>query len=287
MHKNIKKMQRAIVMINKLISGTIDYIIHLKREYGLNISLHFNDEFKGIFLAFSKLSEFNNHFNPYCMCIKSDKLLFEKCLGCQEKALEKCSHTDSFIGLCHADVCEIVYSVRYKNHAVGFLSVSGYRAKKEFFKKSDFLKEIYNTHTLPQDPPKALCDTLIFPLSVMICEICSLWADSGKWQENENTALLAYIFEHHTHLTLSELAKTFHRSKSSISHSFKSQNSMTLKSYCNKLKINDAKIMLEYSDLPVTDIAYAVGFENLSYFINVFKTLEKCTPLAYRKNSKE
>lgn len=274
-------------MINKLISGTIDYIKHLKKEYGLNISLHFNDEFKGIFLVFAKLSEFNNHFNPYCMCIKSDKSLFEKCLVCQEKTLEKCSHTDSFIGLCHADVCEIVYSVRYKNHAIGFLSVSGYRAKNEFFKKNKFLKDIYNTHTLPQDPPKDLCDIVIFPLSVMLCEICSLWADSGKWQENENTAVLAYIFEHHTHLTLSELAKAFHRSKSSISHSFKSQNSMTLKSYCNKLKVNDAKIMLKYSDLPVTDIAYAVGFENLSYFINVFKVQEGCTPLAYRKNRRE
>lgn len=284
-HENIKKMQKGRLSVaNKLVSGTAEYIKHLKKEYGLNISIHFNDEFKGVFLAFAELFVFNNHFNPYCMCIKSDKELFGKCLECQAKTLGKCAYAESFIGVCHADVKELVYRVCCDGKAVGFLSVSGYKAEREFFKKSDFLKSIYDTHILRTEPPKDLCDIVIYPLCVMLEETCRLWVETGKLQENENTAVLAYISEHHTHLTLSELAEAFHRSRSSISHSFKKQNNMTLKSYCNRLKINDAKVMLQYSELPVTDIAYAVGFENLSYFINVFKRLEACTPLEYRKN---
>ena len=42
----------------------------------------------------------------------------------------------------------------------------------------------------------------------------------------------------------------------------------------------------DITELSITDIAYTVGFGNLSYFISAFKNEVGCTPLHYRKTRK-
>lgn len=284
MLKTFKKMQKIITRIT-------NYIAHLSTAYDLSISFHLYGDFTVLLLNTESLRQYNNHLNPYCMYIKSNPGYYRKCLRCQQYTLKKCQQQETFAGICHAGVKELIYGIQHNDRAIGFISVSGYASDRSHnlrqLPKNDYF---YRTHIKNQEPPRELCDTLIPPLIMMLETLCHSWYASSQTatqllDENQlfNRQLLTYISQHYLHLTLSELADSFHKSKSSISHSFKQDNGITLKSYCNRLKINDAKALLQTTNLPVTDIAYTVGFESLSYFITVFKKLNGCSPLQYRK----
>ena len=45
------------------------------------------------------------------------------------------------------------------------------------------------------------------------------------------------------------------------------------------------KILLEQSEMNISDVAYLCGFSTSQYFATMFKKQEKCTPVAYRKRA--
>ena len=58
---------------------------------------------------------------------------------------------------------------------------------------------------------------------------------------------------------------------------------MTLKNYVNMLRINEAKALLEESEISILDIALKVGIPDQSHFAQVFKKNVGMTPRMYRK----
>lgn len=81
---------------------------------------------------------------------------------------------------------------------------------------------------------------------------------------------------------LEELAKTVNRSKYHVAKEFKKYIGTTVNEYIIMSRISYAKELLKYSDASVGEIAYRIGMNNVSHFINLFKAREHNTPLAYR-----
>ena len=88
-------------------------------------------------------------------------------------------------------------------------------------------------------------------------------------------------------VSVHELAERFCFSRSYISHMFKKRSGYGLKQYCNLLKIKDAKALLEGTEMSVSEVAFSVGFNNFSYFINTFKKVTGKTPLEWRFDRKK
>lgn len=57
------------------------------------------------------------------------------------------------------------------------------------------------------------------------------------------------------------------------------------KQYIQKRRIQEAKRLLQYTELPVTDIASYLNYDTATYFVRAFSHLEGKTPLQYRQNS--
>ena len=87
-------------------------------------------------------------------------------------------------------------------------------------------------------------------------------------------------------LSLNRIADTLGVDPSHLSRAFKKELGMTLTDYINKLRIEEAKYMLDSSNASIAEIASNVGYNDPNYFSKVFTKLEHVAPHDYRKRKK-
>ncbi|MDF2922743.1 MAG: hypothetical protein K0R57_1657 [Paenibacillaceae bacterium] len=93
-----------------------------------------------------------------------------------------------------------------------------------------------------------------------------------------------YIRQHYAdELTLEDMAVRALMAPTYFSSMFKLMVGRTFKEYIIELRIRKAMELLAVSDRNITEIHLQVGFNNLSYFIRVFKQHTGLTPSQYRK----
>lgn len=84
-------------------------------------------------------------------------------------------------------------------------------------------------------------------------------------------------------LSLDLLANEQNINKFHLAKEFKKYTGNTVNEYIINTRLSYAKELLKYSDLPIREITYECGMSNVSHFINLFKSREMITPLAYRR----
>lgn len=93
-----------------------------------------------------------------------------------------------------------------------------------------------------------------------------------------------YIYSHlHYRITIDELAENLGITASYLSRLFKKEMGICVSDYINKLKIEQAKTMLQYSNKKIIDISNYLSFSSQSHFIGVFKKITGMTPYKYRQ----
>lgn len=102
--------------------------------------------------------------------------------------------------------------------------------------------------------------------------------------------IIMYIETHYAeHISLEDLANSVHISKSECCRCFKRALQFTPIEYLMKYRILKAANMIQSNDPAshsISDLAFSVGFNNVSYFNKVFKQYIKCTPREYKKGLK-
>lgn len=94
-----------------------------------------------------------------------------------------------------------------------------------------------------------------------------------------------YIYEEYRRpLSLEGLSKQFYTSKSYLSRIFKEVTGYTVNEYINVRRIKQAKLLLETSDMNITELTAATGYDSITYFEKVFRKYTGISPLKYRKN---
>lgn len=76
----------------------------------------------------------------------------------------------------------------------------------------------------------------------------------------------------------SELAKSFGFSYSYFSRTFKRVTGMTFKKYLTQTRISKANKFLSQNNLSISEIAAACGYNSVSYFINIYRSVTGETP---------
>ena len=84
-------------------------------------------------------------------------------------------------------------------------------------------------------------------------------------------------------ITEAQIAKKFGVGYSHFSREFKRAAGNTFKKYLMLIRINRAEQLLANTDLPVNEIATRCGYDNISYFISIYKRIKGTTPLKARK----
>jgi len=72
-----------------------------------------------------------------------------------------------------------------------------------------------------------------------------------------------------------------------LSKIFKKYTGVNFIDYLTKLKIEKAKELLEYTDMPVINIAIELSFNEPNYFARVFRKTAGMTPSKYREEKRQ
>ena len=86
-------------------------------------------------------------------------------------------------------------------------------------------------------------------------------------------------------LSLIKVAKVVNVSANHLSEKFKQVTGVNFVEYIAWTRFEKARDLLRNSDLRISEIAFAVGFQSLSQFNRVFKKLSEKSPTQYRTAS--
>ena len=101
-------------------------------------------------------------------------------------------------------------------------------------------------------------------------------------------AVVEYIVAHPTEsLDSTSLCKLADISQSTLQRLFKQHTGKTPREFIKELRMVTAARRLLVTDERISTIAYELGFENLAYFSNLFKSVYGVSPQQYRKISRE
>lgn len=115
-------------------------------------------------------------------------------------------------------------------------------------------------------------------------ELC----EKNKQPENDNQLIVriqAYIDENYgdPSLCLSRISDLFHISESYFSFLFKKTVGVNFSTYLEQIRMTQAKHLLETTNIKITDLYVAVGYNNLTSFRRAFKKKYSVAPNALRE----
>ncbi|MFN4081162.1 MAG: helix-turn-helix domain-containing protein [Saprospiraceae bacterium] len=84
-------------------------------------------------------------------------------------------------------------------------------------------------------------------------------------------------------IPIAQLSRVACMSEAQLHRTFKIELGATPLDFIQQERIFLAKKLLSHPERSVSDVAYACGFNNVSYFIKVFKRFARCTPASYRR----
>ncbi len=85
-------------------------------------------------------------------------------------------------------------------------------------------------------------------------------------------------------LSLQAMAGEMHVNPSHLSRKFKTETNMSIIDFIHEKRVEEAKLYLQKGNIPITEIALMVGFNDLNYFTRVFKKFTSITPSQYIKS---
>jgi len=109
--------------------------------------------------------------------------------------------------------------------------------------------------------------------------------DDYKNKEKINLAII-YIRENYkSNLNMAVVSNYISMNYSLFSLNFKQYTGVNFVNYLKKIRIDEAKRLLEETDEKIIDMSQMVGYENEKHFMKIFKSVCGVSPSEYRKNS--
>lgn len=125
---------------------------------------------------------------------------------------------------------------------------------------------------------------LFLHLVNMSDKIC--YGNQNQFDQARVAQTLAYIESNYRTAALEELCGELHQSLSQMSKFIRKHTGHTFKELLQTKRLNQAAFLLTTTELSVSDIVAAVGYDNTSYFYRVFQQKYHMTPKEYRVRTK-
>lgn len=237
-------------------------------------------------------------FTPFCTLVNNAPLGRLACEKDDQKAAANCLQGGGCLSRrCHLGLTDITIPIAVNGKAVGLLCTGQLLYRQPT--SQDFQRIQKRLASLGVDVAKARQAYLKLPVLekqrvTAIIDLMQMVAEligNQKLQTLKSAVLhhplskaLDFIEAHYTEpLTLPQVAMEAGLSVSRLAHVFKAQVGMSVTAYLNKVRVNAARDCLMNSNMRVSEVAFQVGFGNLSHFNHVFRQATGLSPTQYRQ----
>nr|WP_315298799.1 AraC family transcriptional regulator [Raoultella terrigena] len=91
---------------------------------------------------------------------------------------------------------------------------------------------------------------------------------------------------YHTDISRESVAETFNISPGYLSRLFSKESDVKFNEYLKLTRISRSKTLLTSTNLKINEVSEKCGFTDTNYFSKVFRDINDCTPLEYRRKNK-
>lgn len=158
------------------------------------------------------------------------------------------------------------------------LSCGEYRYKMDIY-----LRELLQETSSQIEFYQEISQGLVSALLVLVMRLIRINPEDEAALSQECQKIKEYLDQNFTSLiTLDSLSETVYISKHYLSHLFKEQTGISPIKYLTSKRMEKACELLSETELPVSEVSKAVGYENPLYFSQVFKRIYGISPVKYR-----
>lgn len=108
-------------------------------------------------------------------------------------------------------------------------------------------------------------------------------AEKEEYKEHLFYSVKNYIKEHYSDIHLRDLSEIYHYHENYFNKLIQNYTGMNFSDYLIEIRLEEAKKLLEITDLTIEEIMIHVGYRNKGFFYKQFKAKYGSTPAAYRK----
>lgn len=287
-----------------------DYLQCISNLHGLQICITDN---MTNFICLNKnvrnaLQPFLLHKNSYCMHIKATKALWGKCIYLKDCIGKKFRMCDSMIyGMCHAGIEEYVVPVRHNGNLVALIHAGAFcsneiKARRKINKISrlfgydeNILLDYYYASVKCSNPDPENISILLGMAAKSLSNIYSCLEpvmDAIKENKKEISSenyILMHVIEfirqnYRNDINIDRIADFCHCSRYYLSHIFNKNMNQNISTFINNLRMEEAKLYLQNTNLPIKTISSHVGFNDPNYFSKVFTGICGISPKEFRRS---
>ena len=158
------------------------------------------------------------------------------------------------------------------------LSCGEYRYKMDIY-----LRELLQETSSQIEFYQEISQGLVSALLVLVLRLIRINPEDEAALSQECQKIKEYLDQNFTSpITLDSLSETVYISKHYLSHLFKEQTGVSPIKYLTSKRMEKACELLSETELPVSEVSKAVGYENPLYFSQVFKRIYGISPVKYR-----
>ena len=158
------------------------------------------------------------------------------------------------------------------------LSCGEYRYKMDIY-----LRELLQETSSQIEFYQEISQGLVSALLVLVMRLIRINPEDEAALSQECQKIKEHLDQNFTSpITLDSLSETVYISKHYLSHLFKEQTGVSPIKYLTSKRMEKACELLSETELPVSEVSKAVGYENPLYFSQVFKRIYGISPVKYR-----
>lgn len=225
------------------------------------------------------------HEMPFCLTVKGMQGGLSECYRCRSVVQKYIvSKKKSLDGLCTQGVYEYCRPVVRDDDVIAVIYIGNiYLGTKE---QRDKLNQNANPElisTMEHNFTRKDCADTADVVESYIQFIFDKYGNEGMTYDPLMENIKNYIRENMAYgFSVAELAAAFNYNEKYLGRLFKTRMGMSVRDYCNLLRVNKAKELLRETDMSISQIAGQVGFNNITYFDRVFRTITRLSPRSYR-----